>query len=63
MRFDTKNLPESAWIMRDVFHRAIDERTPSDELRQPDDAGELHEVFTDLKPGFGYGFQWTDLPE
>ncbi len=62
IRFDPRRLPERIWRVEELFHRDVDDRRPSQDLLTVDPVGELHLRFSDLKPGFGYGAQWTDLP-
>jgi hypothetical protein len=59
IRFDRKYLPPQIWRVDGVFHRAVDDAQPSKQMLVPDRAGELHLLFRDLRPGFGYGAQWT----
>ncbi len=61
IRFDPDRRPEQVWRVHEVFHRAID-GPPSGERLALDPAGELHLRFAGLKPGFGYGAQWTEPP-
>ena len=62
IRFDRERLPERIWRVEELFHRDVDDRQPGKDLLTVDPVGELHLQFQDLKPGLGYGAQWTDLP-
>jgi hypothetical protein len=61
IRFDPDRRPDQIWRVNETFHRAIDEQPFGDPLAL-DPVGELHLQFTGLKPGFGYGAQWTMPP-
>jgi hypothetical protein len=62
IRFDRRRLPEQAWLVREAFHRTLDDAVPGSEIVTPDRAGELHLSFTGVRPGFGYGVQWREGP-
>lgn len=59
VRFDRDRLPQRVWRVSRLFHRELDENSPSGDELTPDAAGEIHVEFTDLAPGFGYGAQWS----
>jgi hypothetical protein len=61
IRFDPDRRPDQIWRVHEVFHRAID-GPPSGEPISLDSVGELHLEFSGLRPGFGYGAQWTEPP-
>jgi hypothetical protein len=61
IRFDPDRRPDHIWRVHEVFHRAID-GPPSGEPVALDSVGELHLEFSGLRPGFGYGAQWTEPP-
>jgi len=59
IHFDRRSLPDQVWQVSAAFHREVDDARPSEKLLIPDRAGELHLQFHDLRPGFGYGAQWS----
>jgi hypothetical protein len=61
IRFDQDRPPERIWRVNGTFFRAPDTPPNGDPLAL-DSVGELHLQFSGLKPGFGYGAQWTELP-
>jgi hypothetical protein len=61
IRFDLDRPPEQIWRVQETFFRAPDSPPIGDPVAL-DSVGELHLQFSGLKPGFGYGAQWTELP-
>ncbi|GEM_PF-3205331 len=58
VRFDEHSIPTDIRQITAAFHREIDDRQPDAEILRPDDAGEVHVRFTNLRVGFAYGIQW-----
>ena len=58
IRFSEHAMPADARRINAAFHREIEDRQPDTEILRPDDAGEIHVRFTDLRVGFAYGAQW-----
>lgn len=58
IRFDQKRLPRRAWVLDGALYRAIDQATPTSDLRIPDRAGEVRQRFGKLERGLVYGIQW-----
>jgi len=58
VRFSEPAMPADVRRINAAYHREIDDRQPDTEIIRPDDAGEVHVRFTDLRLGFAYGAQW-----
>lgn len=58
VHFDPARTPARVWMVRDVFHRDLDERTVEGQPLTPDRCGDLSVDFTEILPGHGYGIQW-----
>lgn len=58
VHFGPDRIPARVWLVRDVFHRDLDERTVEGEPLTPDRCGDLSVDFDDILPGHGYGIQW-----
>lgn len=59
VRFDSSTLPTEVRLVPGVFHRAIDDMTSSGRILPLDKVNEVHETFSHLLPGYGYGVRWT----
>lgn len=58
VRFAPDRIPGLIWRMSDVFHREVDDDSPTETILAPDRAGEINLSFQRLRPGRGYGAQW-----
>jgi hypothetical protein len=58
VRFDRAHPPRQVWQVREAFHRDLDDGTARGELVTPDQAGEIHLRFRNLRPALSYGAQW-----
>jgi len=59
VRFASNALPTEIRLVPGVFHRAIDDEASSGPILPLDNVNEVHETFSHLRPGFGYGVRWT----
>jgi hypothetical protein len=59
VRFPEHGIPVRAWRVMGAFLRVVDDGEPSGDPVRPDGAGDVRLVFRDLRPGFGYGVQWS----
>jgi hypothetical protein len=58
VRFNLNSIPNDIRIIREAFHRQIEELQSEEQRINADDAGEVVLNFQNLKPGFAYGVQW-----
>ncbi|MFY1634760.1 hypothetical protein ACN27F_16030 [Solwaraspora sp. WMMB335] len=56
--FDAHRPPKAVWRIDGVPPRMLDDETPGDHPLGVDDAASVHQVFTDLRQGRGYGLGW-----
>lgn len=59
VRFDPEDLPEVVWVLEAALPLLVEHGEPRGRLLEPDQFGEVHVQFRDLKRGLGYGLRWS----
>jgi hypothetical protein len=62
VRFDRARPPVAVWRAAGVFYVGLDDMQSGGEMLTTDKAGEVHQQFRNLKPGFSYGILWKNPP-
>jgi hypothetical protein len=60
VRFDPARPPVEVWQASGVFYVGLEDMQPGGERLAVDKAGEIHQQFHNLRPGFSYGVLWKN---
>ena len=60
VRFGAQRPPRAVWLLRDAPTAVIYQWEPEAQTMVPDQFGEVHTSFHDMRPGLGYGVRWRE---